>query len=213
MKRYYPVNLALEGRRCVVVGAGRVAERKARRLLACGAGVSVIAVDATPGLRRLAREKKISLKQKKAGLKDLTGAYLVIAATSDRALNASISSYCLKNDILVNIVDSPDECSFILPSVVKRGDLVISISTGGISPALAKKVRVALEAGFGDEYAKFLRLMEEIRPLALNGIKDIRARKDFFDRVLHAGLLGLIKKGKLKEAKRRLKLMLENAKT
>lgn len=201
MRKYYPVNLSLENKNCVVVGAGVVAQRKVKRLLECGALVSVISPTITPGLNRLAATKKISFKSKEVELKDLSGAYLVIAATSDREINCFVSSYCRKKGILVNVVDLPEECNFILPSIVRRGSLTISISTEGISPALAKKIRQDLEKEFGVEYAKLLYILKKIRPLALKKIKSARVRKDFFQKLLSPEILSLLKRNKEKQAK------------
>ena len=184
MAKYYPINLALENKRCLVIGAGKIAERKTRRLLECGARVSVVGQAITPGLKALWKKKKIIFKKRKFNFSDLSGACLVIAATSDREMNSAISSYCLKNGILINVVDSPKECSFILPSVVRKGDLTISISTNGISPALSRKIRVDLERRFGTGYSGFLRAMKRLRPRALKEIKDVRKRKSFFKKAM-----------------------------
>ena len=184
MAKYYPINLALENKRCLVIGAGKVAERKTRRLLEYGACVSVVGQAITPGLKALWKKKVIVFKKRRFGLSDLSGAYLVIAATTDRKVNSAVSSYCLKNGILINVVDSPKECSFILPSVVRKGDLTISISTDGISPALARKIRMDLERRFGTGYAGFLRVMKKLRPQVLKNIKDAKSRKAFFKKSL-----------------------------
>ncbi len=204
MTKYYPVNLALEKKKCVVVGAGVVAERKVRRLLECGALVSVISPAITPGLKFLATNKKILFKNKKVNLKDLSGAFLVIAAASCRKINSFVSDYCRKKGILINVVDFPQECNFILPSIVTRGSLTISISTDGISPALAKKIRQDLEKKIGAEYAKLLRILKEIRPQAIRKIKSARRRKDFFQKAVHSGILELLRKNKQKEAREKI---------
>lgn len=185
MPRYYPINLVLKNRICVVIGAGEVAERKVRSLLECGARVLVVSPSITAGLRALSKKKKIAYKKKSADLKDLNGAYLVIAATADRMINSRLSRYCRKKNILINVVDCPDECSFILPSMIRRGGLTISISTDGISPALSKKIRQDLEKRFGAEYAEYLRAMKKIRPRALKKIKNRRLRKTFFRKMLN----------------------------
>lgn len=184
MAKYYPVSLALENKKCLVAGAGKVAERKTRRLLECGASVSVVGEAITPGLNALWKKKKILFKNKKFGLSDLSGAYLVIAATDDRDINSAISSYCLGRGILINVVDSPKESSFILPSIVRKGDLTIAVSTEGISPALSRKIRMDLERKFGPEYARFLRVMKKLRPRMLKEIKDAKDRKSFFKKAL-----------------------------
>lgn len=189
MSAYYPVHLSLEDKRCLVIGAGLVAERKVRCLLECAARVLVIGPAATPGLRAMADKGKIMLKRRKVGLRDLHGASLVIATTSDRSVNSRVSAYCRKKNIPVNVVDSPRECSFIVPSIIRRGDLTISISTGGASPALAKRIRQDLEKAFGGEYAALLDIMKKIRPLALKKMKSAKERKKFLkDIVNYAGI-------------------------
>ncbi len=184
MLRYYPINLALKNKRCLVVGAGIVAERKVRRLLECGSRVLVIGPAITPGLKTMADKGKIIFKRRKVSLRDLNGMYLVICATTDRSINFVISDYCRKKNIMVNVVDSPEECSFILPSIIRRGALTISISTDGISPALSKKIRQDIEKMFGGEYAEYLRMMKRIRPQVRKKIKSIRSRKKFFNKML-----------------------------
>lgn len=212
MIKYYPVNLVLENKICVVAGAGAVAERKVCRLLECGARVLVISPLITIGLKKLADKKKIIFKKRKVNLRDLNAAYLVIAATSDRKINSDISSYCRKKNILINVVDSPLDCNFILPSIVRRGSLTISISTDGISPALAKKIRQGLEKKFGVEYAKLLCILKVIRPQAIKKIKGGRARSDFFQKVLAPEILALLKKNKERLAKIKIATYFKNAK-
>lgn len=184
MSEYYPINLVLKNKKCLVAGAGTVAQRKVRRLLECGARVLVIGPAATPALKAMAKKRKIAFKDRKVNLNDLDGVYLVIAATTDRSVNAAVSSYCRKKNILVNVVDSPKECSFILPSIIRRGALTISISTQGISPGLSKKIRRDLEKAFGSEYAGLLSMMKRIRPLVLKKMKNARSRKKFFNKIL-----------------------------
>lgn len=211
MSRYYPINLNLKNKKCLVIGAGEVAGRKARRLVECGAKVLLIAPAIPPRLNGGAGKRKIAFRNRQVLLSDLKGFYLVICATNDRRVNRMVSSYCQKKGILVNVVDSPQECNFILPSVVRRGALAISISTSGISPALSKSLRRVLEQQFGVEYARFLGLMKKIRPLALKRIKNASERKAFFKKALCPDILALLKDNKVKEAKERLIAILENA--
>ena len=187
--KYYPINLLLEKKRCLVVGAGAVGERKARRLLDCGASVLVIGEAATPGLIKLADKGKIDIKRRKFRISDLKGVYLVIASTDDRRVNSVISDRCFKRGILVNVVDSPDECGFILPSVMSRGDLVISISTGGISPSLAKRIRQDLEKAFDGGYGSFLSVMKKVRPAIVGKMKSAKDRNRFFKEILKNGVI------------------------
>jgi len=211
MAKYYPVNLLLKDKLCLVAGAGNVAERKVKRLLECQAKVLVISPEITPGLKKLALQKKILFKKSRLNLKNLPEAYLVIAATSDAKLNAEISSFCRARNILINVVDSPDECNFILPSLVTKGDLTITISTQGISPALAKKIRQDLEKNFGAEYAALLRVMKEIRPLAIKKIKNTKARKVFFQKILAPEILNLLRHKKESLAKNKILADLKKA--
>lgn len=184
MANYYPVSLNLENKKCLVAGAGTVAQRKVKRLLECKAKVEVISPKITPALKALAKAKKIIYKNRRVSLKDLNNVHLVICATDDRKINSLISSYCLRKGALINVVDSPKECNFILPSVVRRGALTIAISTDGISPALSKKIRQGLEKRFGPEYAKLLRMMKKIRPTVLKNIKSPKSRKAFFKKLI-----------------------------
>lgn len=210
MLKYYPVNVSLKNKKCVVFGAGKVALRKAKRLLECGAYVSVIGQVIVPQFKRFLKNKKIIFKNKKAGLSDLRGAFLVVAATDDRKLNALVSAYCLKKNILVNVVDSAKDCNFILPSVLRRGNLTISVSTDGLSPALSKKIRRDIQQRFGPEYAELLRLMSRVRPEALRKIKDSRKRNIFFQKIFQPGLLAFIKKDK-RQARKKIREYLKSA--
>ncbi len=195
----------------MVLGAGVVALRKVKRLLECGGSVSVIAEEIVPQLKALLKKQKIIFKNKRAGLADLKGAYLVVAATDDRKLNALVSAYCLKKSILVNVVDSPKECNFILPAVLRRGNLAISVSTDGLSPALAKKIRQDIQTKFGLEYAKLLRLMKEIRPAVLKRIRNPQKRNLFFKKICQPEILNFFKKNKPLQARKRIGEYLKNA--
>ena len=202
MVEYYPINLNLKSRKCVVIGAGLVAQRRVNRLLSCGAKVTLISPKVSSALKTLAKNKKIVIKNKTANIKDLSSAYLVICATDDRKMNSFVSSYCKRKGVLVNVVDSPMKCNFILPSVMTRGNLTISISTGGVSPALSKKIRQDLEKIFGSEYAKFLRIMKKLRPEVIKTIKDPKSRKALFKRAVEADVPNLIKRDKEEQALR-----------
>ncbi len=201
----------MENKKCLVAGAGIVAERKVKRLLECGARVLVVSPDITPSLKALAEKKKIIFRKRRVNLTDVKGAYLAISATGDRKINSLISSYCNSNGILVNVVDSPGECNFILPSVAKRGNLTITVSTGGISPALSKEIRRELEGRFGAEYAKLLRIMAKLRPEALRKIKNPRERKAFFQKAVQKDILGLLKVNKEQQAREKIRAILDNA--
>ncbi len=194
-----------------MIGAGRVAQRKVMRLLECGARVLVISPEVTHRLKILSASKKIIFKKRRVNLTDLQGVYLVVSATSDRRINSLVSSYCRRKGILINVVDSPKECNFILPSAVRRGNLTIAVSTDGISPALSKKIRQDLEQRFGVEYAKLLRIIEKLRPEVLRKIKNSKSRKAFFQKAVQADILNLLRKNKDRQAKEKIGVILENA--
>ncbi len=147
--RYYPVYLDINGRKCVVVGGGAVGARKVNTLLACGARVTVISPEATAELNDLAEQGGISLIRRPYQSSDLDGAFMVIGATDDEAINHRVHADAEARNLLCNIVDQPRVCNFILPSIVQRGDLVIAVSTSGRSPAFAKKLRKELKSSSG----------------------------------------------------------------
>jgi len=160
---YYPVLLDLSGRKAVVVGGGAVAARKIETLLECGASVHIISRDLAPELQKRLDNGEINLLANEFDERHIEDAFLIIIATDDRAVNQRISETAKRKNILVNAVDQPEECSFIVPSVIRRGDLVIAVSTSGRSPALAKRIREILSVQFGKEYESFLKMMGRIR--------------------------------------------------
>ena len=194
--RYYPVNLDILNRKCLVVGGGSVGTRKVITLLDCGAIVTVVSPVASEKLLELADNSVITLKKRPYQTSDLDGTFLVIGATDDEELNRQISADAEKLNMLCNIADRPEVCNFILPSIVNRGDLVISISTSGKSPAFAKKLRKELEKQFGEEYAEFLRLMGAIRKKLLRKKHQPEAHKHLFEQLISSGLIEMIKNNK-----------------
>lgn len=159
----FPAFLKIAGRRCVVVGAGRVAEEKVRGLLRVDAKVSVVAPVATPQIRAWVHTRKIRWISRRFRRADLSGAFLVVAATSSPALHARIYAEAKRQGVLCNVVDDPEHCDFYYGSVVRRGSLQIAISTGGHSPALAQRLRKRLEKEFGSEYEEWLEEIGSIR--------------------------------------------------
>jgi len=164
---YYPVFLQLEGMTALVVGGGAVARRKVETLLEFGAKVSIVSRELTPELRTLVDRGDIRFLGQEMEDLFLNDVSLIIAATDDPALNHRVSQAARARGLLVNAVDQPADCTFIVPSIVQRGDLLVAISTSGKSPALSKKIRKKLEAAFGDEYAEFLALMGKVREAIL----------------------------------------------
>jgi precorrin-2 dehydrogenase/sirohydrochlorin ferrochelatase len=194
--RYYPIHLSIKGRNCLVVGGGQVGTRKVNTLLECGAKVTVVSPNPTQQLKELIADGAITLKQRYYQPDDLNGMFLVIGATDDEDLNQQISNDAKGSNTLCNIADRPAACNFILPSVVNRGDLVITISTSGKSPALAKKLRKTLENQFGEEYTNFLSLMGAIRKKLLRKTHEPEAHKVVFNQLIDSQLLQFIRDGK-----------------
>jgi len=191
--RYYPINLDIQNRKCLVVGGGAVGTRKVATLIECGAAVTVVSPDVTPKLQDLSNNGTVSLEKRAFRSSDLDGAFLVIGATDDEVLNRTIHLEAEDRGILCNIADRPEVCNFILPSIVKRGDLTISISTSGKSPAFAKKLRKDLEMEFGEEYAEFLQLMGAIRQKLLSEKHEPEAHKHLFETLINRGLVDMVK--------------------
>ncbi len=167
MTNLFPMFLKLEGKKVLVVGAGRVGEPKIAGLLDTGARIRVIALEASTAVHEWARAGKIELELRAFSPSDLGGAFLAVVATSSRGLNEQIYTEAQRRNILCNIVDVPDLCDFYYPAVVRRGDLQIAISTAGQSPSLAQKIRQQLEKQFGPAYATWVAELGETRKLIL----------------------------------------------
>jgi precorrin-2 dehydrogenase / sirohydrochlorin ferrochelatase len=159
----FPMFLKLEGRKCVVVGAGKVGEPKIAGLLDAGARVTVVALDASSAVREWAQKGKLQLNLRAFSPEDLDGAFLAVVATSSRTLNEYIYREAHLRGTLCNVVDVPDLCDFFYPAVVRRGDLQIAVSTAGQSPSLAQKIRQQLEKQFGPGYAAWVAELGEAR--------------------------------------------------
>ena len=191
--KYYPIYLDIKDRDCLVVGGGSVGTRKVKRLLECGAKVTVISVDATEKLKELSDSGVIQLKERDFQTSDLDDRFLVIGATDNQEMNFKIHAEAEQRGLLCNIADHPKACNFILPSIVNRGDLIIAISTSGKSPAFAKRLRKHLEKEFGDEYAEFLNLMGAIRTKLLSQDHEPEAHKHLFERLIEKDLVQMLK--------------------
>ncbi len=218
MTQYYPAYLNITGRRTVVIGGGEVAERKAAQLVASGADVTLVSPDATPELERLASEGSVRWIRRAYAPGDLAGAWLAIAATDDTDLHRSIHAEAEREKTLLNVVDVTELCGFIAPSIVQRGPVTIAISTGGASPALARKLR---ELVGGDqnpahyEHDAFCRCIEWAD--AADALADVRAELKAQDRnaspeawqeAMDEELLDLVRAGKGSEARQRLRAAL-----
>ena len=193
MMKYYPIFVNLEGRTCTVIGGGEVGERKVSRLLACGARVTVISQVVTPGLQILQEKGRIQCIKAAYEPEQLADAFLVIGATDQAAVNEKIFQDCRRLGVMVNIVDDPVRCDFILPSLCERGDLSIAVSTSGKSPALAKKIRRELEQAYGDEYSILLEILGNLRPQIVAVGRPADDNRLIFEALLQSPMLEAIR--------------------
>jgi len=183
---FYIACLKLRGRRCVVIGGGEIGLEKVEGLLACDGDVELIAPDAVPELQALAAEGSIRWEQRDyAGPSDLEGAFMVIACTDDTDINIGIYEDAEARAMLVNVVDVPPLCNFILPAIVRTGPLAIAISTAGASPALAKRMKREISELFGAEYAQLAILLNDVRGWAKGTLPTYQDRKEFFESIVN----------------------------
>lgn len=192
---YYPIFVDLNDQNVLVVGGGEVAERKIKNLLTYGCQIYIISTHLTPYLKELVTKNKIHHIPYESLSKFLDDAFMVIVATDDPEVNSQIASQAKKRGILVNAVDQPGDCNFIVPSIVKRGGLQIAISTSAKSPALAKKIREEMDCMFGPEYASFIDLLGLLRIQLLSKGQPSSQNKIIFQRLVDSKLLELIKEG------------------
>ncbi|MFZ0297418.1 MAG: bifunctional precorrin-2 dehydrogenase/sirohydrochlorin ferrochelatase [Candidatus Sulfotelmatobacter sp.] len=178
MSSLFPMFVKLEGKRCLVVGAGKVGEPKISSLLETGARIHAVALEASEAVHHWARAGKITLEIRGFAPADLDGTFLAIVATASRDLNSSIYREAQRRGILCNVVDVPEYCDFYYPAVVRRGDLQIAISTNGQSPSLAQKLRQQLERQFGPGYARWVAELGETRKLVLASDLDPQRKSD-----------------------------------
>lgn len=201
MQSLYPIFLNLAGKPCLVVGGGEVAGRKVALLVETGACVTVVSPDISGEIETLVGKGKVKHIKEKFREEHLEGFSLVVGATDDPQVNRAVSRGARKSGIWVNIVDSPDESDFFVPSLVKRGDLTIAISTGGNSPAMAKKVRVELEKLMGHEYAVLLDFLGKLRGDASASIQEEKERAALYTQLVDSNILTLLKEGEHQEAR------------
>ena len=191
--RYYPLFLDLQTRPCLVVGGGEVAERKVHSLLQAGGQVTVISPTLTRQLQSWEEERQIAVRLRSYQDGDLNGFTLVFAATDDEALHQRIACEAKKAGVLLNVVDRPALCSFIVPAMVSQGDLTLAISTSGASPALARHIRQALERQFGEEYALMLQLLARVRERVVREVRSSDERQQLFTALVESPLLDYIR--------------------
>ncbi|MGH2978293.1 MAG: precorrin-2 dehydrogenase/sirohydrochlorin ferrochelatase family protein [Solirubrobacterales bacterium] len=192
---YYPAILDIARRTTIVVGAGEVGEGKIEGLLRGGARVRVVSHTATDNVRRWAADGRIELELRAYESTDLEGAFLVIAATEDNATNVRVFEDAEARQMLCNVVDVTHLCNFILPSIVRRGDLAIAVSTGGASPAMARRIRLSLEQCYGDEYALAMKLLGSLREELKRVYPAPADRKVLFERIVYSDFMDMVRAG------------------
>jgi len=186
---YFPVCLDIKDRPCLVVGGGRVAVRKVDGLLACGGAVTVVSPELVEGLAAMVADGRVRHLDRGYQRGDLAGSFLVIAATDDEDVQAEVFKEAEEHHILLNVADVPKWCNFILPATVRRGSLAVSISTGGKSPALARKIRQDLEKDFGAEYDLLLQMLGSLRSHVLGQGRKHEENKVVFEQLLHPEMI------------------------
>jgi siroheme synthase-like protein len=207
---FFPVYLNLTGKRVVVIGGGEVAERKVTSLMGTGAAVTLISPDVTADLLSLSSANSIEWKKRSYEHGDCADAAIVFSATNDPEVSRAVWDEATKNGVLINTADQPALCDFIMPAVVRRGDLAVAISTGGASPALAATLREKLSEVIGPEYQELLEVLSRTRPQIQQRFSDESDRKAIHYRILESNLIALLKKQDRNGAERLLKEIIED---
>ncbi len=198
---YYPLFLDITGKECLVIGGGSIAERKVMMLLKFEAYVTVISPEVTKKLSSLSDSGAIRIRQRKYRRGDLGGAAMIFACTDDRNVNGKIRADAGLKGIPVNVVDKPQECDFIVPSIIKKGDITIAISTAGLLPLAAKKIRQAIERTVTKDHVVYTRIMAAFRQHLLQTVPEGKKRRAIMKHignmdireVIGAGLKGMKK--------------------
>lgn len=202
MKRfpYYPIYIDIENRDVVIVGGGNVCARKAETMLRYGARVTVVSPTFNDEIEQWAKEGRLTLRRKRYDASDIENANLVIASTDETAVNEQVAADCRGRRIPVNVVDVTPLCEFIVPAIVERGSIQVAISTGGRSPAIARTLKEDLQQFIGPEYAEVNDVLGTLREAAKAALPTDADRKRFFDSILAAGILDLLREGRRREA-------------
>jgi siroheme synthase-like protein len=197
---YYPIYIDIEDRAVLIVGGGAVCARKAETMMRYGARVTIVSPDITEEIAAWEQAGVLAVCLKKYVESDLEGASIVIASTDDPCVNARVARDCRRRRIPVNVVDVTHLCEFIVPAIIEKGSIQIAISTGGKSPALARTLKEDLQRTIGPEYAEVNDLLGTLRKSAKKVLPTDIDRKRFFDGIIAAGLLDLLREGRRREA-------------
>ncbi|MDD4601389.1 Siroheme synthase [bioreactor metagenome] len=202
---FYPVNLHLDGQTCVVVGGGAVAERKVMPLLAANAKVAVISPQLTPRLAELAKVRRIVHIARYYRQGDLQDAFLVICATDHQEVNRQAAQAAKQQGALINVADAPELGNFSVPAQVTSGDLLITVSTGGKNPVMARRLREELAATYGPEYGEYIALLGRIRVELKERLASTKEREAFWRESIDQDILELLRQRKIKEAEAKVR--------
>jgi len=208
---YYPVMLRLEGQRCLVVGGGGVAARKVAGLLEAGACVVVVAPSLCEELKDRVGTGEVEWVSRDFCAADLAATRLVIAATDNHEVNRSVAAVARQAGIWINVVDQPDDCDFVAPAVLRRGPLVVAVSTGGSSPALARELRNHLGEVVGPEYGELAAMLGSLRGEVKEKVRSLERREGFWNAVLALPLLEWLREGRGDLARERIRGLLDEA--
>ena len=201
MNTYYPVYIQLRDQPCVVIGGGKIAEGKVEGLLAVEAQVTIVSPELTPRLQELSDQKQITYIPRAYQPGDLAGAFMVICATDQAEINHQVWQEASANRQLVNVVDDTPRCNFIAPSILRKGDLTIAISTSGKAPALAVRLKERFQREIGPEYERFLELAGELREPLAKHIPDFETRKALWYELVDSDILDVLARGDEDSAK------------
>ncbi len=193
MTDYYPIMLDINGKKCLVIGGGEVAERKVLSLLQYGAQVLVISPEVTETLYNLQKQGEIELIERPYKQGDIKNVFLVYVATNEPFVNEACLQEARRENILINVVDQPLMCDFIVPATIKKGDLSVAISTNGKSPMLSRRIREEIEGLLRNTSEEYINVLGDLRKIVLKEIKDPYTRKRIFEKIVYSDLSDSIK--------------------
>lgn len=209
MPDWYPIFIKLKNEKILVVGGGAVATRKVKTLINYSPQITIVSPSVSSKLKALILKYNLKYYKRNYKKSDLKDKKIIFVATNDEKLNKQISQDAQQSGILVNVVDNLEHCSFIVPSIIARGDLQIAISTSGISPLLTKTIRIKLEKLFGSEYNTLLKLIRKYRSIIKKKFNDVKVRKIKLEKLLHPSIIKKIKNGDIKKAEKEFKRIIE----
>lgn len=201
----FPMFLNLQGKTCLLVGGGLVAQRKLKTLLECGARVKIVSKAITTQIKQWQKESRVEVALRDFCKEDLNGVFLVFVATDDSEVNRWVSQCCREKDILVNVAQAPEQGDFFVPSRVRRDDLTVAVSTAGKSPAFARRLRRELETMITPAHGEFVNLLGELRQVLQRQVPDIKIRKHILEEIVYSDILDLIQVGEKEKAKEKIR--------